>query len=636
MIRASSRTLAGVIMALGLGSHFSAQANDQVILESARNTDTGQAWFNYLTQCTDCGDRREALGQLQLKQYEANGEMQIEGAAVGTAGAGDTALLEKARETNAAQDWYNYLSQCGSCEARGEALGVMQSLQLANNGELNIDAAAIGGQTSGGLAAPSIEANSGDENSLADAALTNGSAKDWYSYLVGCTECSERKTALNAMQQLQYASEGNAFGSDLSWAPGETLETPAADNEFVDAEGIEEDEFSTVDTAETDDELAAEETATDSVAESDQTEAAPEETLAGGDIAFNEPEDDNTADEAFDEADQASHDEATEEATQENEAPSSSPEESLISEINFDDNAPEGDSWELALEISGHSRAVWRVAFSPVAPLLASASGDRTVLLYDLNARDIKHRLTAHQGYVNAIAFSPDGKQLASGGGDRAVIIWDVATGEALRVLQGHAGDINALAWSASGKLLVSGSDDGRVLLWDSASGKRLSEMSETGSDVTALAISPDEETVATAGSTGHVYLFSAANGEQTGKLDSHDGYTFDLAWSVGGEHLSSAGSDGAIRQWRLDGNGNAEVIAQQGQSITGIDFSANGKYLASSSFNGDVTIRDANSYAKIQRIPAYPGSAYSVSMTGDGRFVAAAGGVNFIRVWRR
>jgi WD40 repeat protein len=153
---------------------------------------------------------------------------------------------------------------------------------------------------------------------------------------------------------------------------------------------------------------------------------------------------------------------------------------------------------------------------------------------------------------------------------------------------------------------------------------------------VTALAISPDEKTVATAGSDGHVYLFNTQDGKQTGTLDSHDGYTFDLAWSVDGASLSGAGSDGVIRQWQLGNSNAAEAVAQQSQSITGIDFSANGKYLASSSFNGDVVIRDANSFAKVQRIRAYPGSAYSVSMTGDGRFVAAAGGVNFIRVWRR
>lgn len=699
MIRASSRILTGAFIALGI--QFSAQASDQGLLESARSSDSGQAWFTYLTQCTDCDNRQEALGQLQLKQFESNGQLQIEGAAAGTAGSADTGLLEQARETNAGQDWYNYLSQCGSCEARGEALGALQNLQLEAGGNLALDAVGLSGSGgSGALGQPSIDVNSGDETTLADQAFTNGTAQAWYSYLVGCTECSERNTALNAMQQLQFASNGQAFTSDASWAPGESLivsdETEAQqdfdatgtnDDEDIENAGAE-DGAETVETASADQEASTEEVATDSDPEfsyddasenssadadeladevvaataeatseatneasaaAEQTTAeatAAKENLAGGDIEFSAPAGSeapspeelmaDTADSGFDSEQSFPEENLSEESFPEETFAEQSLTQQTSRGPGFDSNAPEGNSWELALEISGHSRAVWRVAFSPVAPLLASASGDRTVLLYDLNARDVSHRLTAHQGYVNAVSFSPDGKLLASGGGDHAIIIWDVATGAALRILQGHSGDINALAWSASGDLLVSGADDGRVLVWNSETGKRTAEMAETGSDVTSIAISPDEATIAAAGSDGHVYLFDSSNGQQTGQLDSHDGYTFDLAWDVNGKNLTGAGSDGVIRQWTIGGDSAPSNAAEQPEAITGIDFSANGKYIASSSFDGGVVIRDADSFETIQTIPAYPGSAYSVSMTGDGRFVAAAGGLRFIRVWRK
>lgn len=594
MKRAISRILTSLFFVIGINQ--AAQANDGVLLQNAYSQDSGQAWFDYLSQCSDCNARHEALGQLQLKQYLANGGLEIEGAAAGAASAVDTTLLEKARSSNAAQDWYNYLSQCGSCEARGEALGAMQSLQMAANGNLALDATSLSGQAQAtALSQNDIEPLAGDETSLGDNAYSQGTAIAWYSYLVGCQRCEDRRTALNALQALQYGSNGDAFNSNISWVPGETLPTSETDNTELAAE-----EAST----EGEDELTAEETAVEQPAE----EPAPEELLAGGDIQFNEPEDSNNTDIAAEESFAETSD-------------------GMSDEI--------GDSWELALEISGHSRAVWRVAFSPVAPLLASASGDRTVLLYDLNARDIKHRLTAHSGYVNAIAFSPDGKLIASGSGDQSIIIWDVASGQALRTLRGHAGDINALAWSASGDLLVSGADDGRVLAWNSQSGKRIAEMSETGNDVTAIAIAPNEETIVAAGSNGFIYLFDTQSGAQKDQLQTNKGYTFDLAWSTDGQRLTAAGSDGNIRQWQLS-SGNANVVSQSKRAITGIDFSANGNYVTSSSFNGNVTVYDANSFTALQTIAAYPGSAYSVSMTGDGRYLAAAGGVSFIRVWRR
>ena len=610
MIRTPARAVASLVASLFglLFASFVAHANDSSLLDTARNADTGQAWFDYLSQCSECGARREALGELQAKQYAANGSLTIAGAASGVADTGisgssaegskprsggdDNVLLDTARQSGQAQDWVNYLRQCQLCDGRGEALGVLQNLQLQSGGSLGGLSIATGSNGSA-LSSSSVEANSGSEEQLLDNALVEGRAIDWYSYLVGCSDCLERDNALNALQLLQYNANGDAFNSDISWVPGQGLSGEDADAQWAEAD-LNNDEFATLDTAD---------------ADADAQEIAPEDNAA-----------------------------------------ESTPEESLVDEtVAADNNSPEinqvdnggwdqaaGDSWGLALETSGHSRAVWRVAFSPVAPILASASGDRSVIIYDLESRDILHRLEAHSGYVNAIAFSPDGQLIASGAGDRNVIIWDVASGSVQRVLKGHQGDINALAWSASGDLLVSGSDDGRAIVWQSDNGNQISEISEPGADITAIAISPDEINVATAGSDGNIRIYYSQTGNKSRQLASHDGYTFDLAWSVDGKRLTSAGSDGAIRQWDLANGSAAKVVGQHPQAVTSIEFSANGDYLASSSFDGKVTIRNASDFSVQQSIKAYPNSAYSVAMTGDGRFMAASGGVKFIRIWRR
>jgi|GEM_PF-3565033 len=601
MIRTPARLVAS-LLGLILVS-LAAQANDNSLLNTARNADTGQAWFDYLSQCGECSARREALGELQAKQYAANGNLTIAGAATGIdsnlsasssgnkrRGATDSVLLETARQSGQAQDWVNYLRTCQLCNGRGEALGVLQKLQLESGGSLG--GLSIASSTTGGnaLSGAVVAANTGSEDDLLDNALIDGRAIDWYSYLVGCSQCAERDTALNALQLLQYNANGDAFNSDISWVPGQGLSGEDADAQWADAE-IEAAQFATLDTAE---------------ANADAQEIAP--------------------------ADNASPEESLLAETET--APANSPEINSVNETAWDDTA--GDSWGLALETSGHSRAVWRVAFSPAAPILASASGDRSVIIYDLESRDILHRLEAHTGYVNAIAFSPDGKLLASGAGDRNVIIWNVATGTAQKTLKGHQGDINALVWSASGDLVLSGSDDGRAIVWDSSNGAQISQIQEAGADITAIAVSPDETTVATAGSDGNVRLYDSQTGNKQQQLASHDGYTFDLAWSVDGKRLTAAGSDGAIRQWNLAAGGNAKIVGQHPQAVTSIEFSANGDYLASSSFDGKVTIRDASNFSVLQTIKAYPASAYSVAMTGDGRFMAAAGGVKFIRIWRR
>jgi WD40 repeat protein len=56
---------------------------------------------------------------------------------------------------------------------------------------------------------------------------------------------------------------------------------------------------------------------------------------------------------------------------------------------------------------------------------------------------------------------------LASASDEGTVKLWDVATGCGKAALQGDTGRVTSLAISGDGKLLVSGSSKGSAKLWD-------------------------------------------------------------------------------------------------------------------------------------------------------------------------
>ena len=87
--------------------------------------------------------------------------------------------------------------------------------------------------------------------------------------------------------------------------------------------------------------------------------------------------------------------------------------------------------------LSGHTNAVFGVAFVPDGHTLATASDDRTVRLWDLSDRDrprpLGAPLTGHTGPVEGVAFARDGRTLASASDDRTVRLWDLPRHEGFR-----------------------------------------------------------------------------------------------------------------------------------------------------------------------------------------------------------
>jgi WD40 repeat protein len=83
--------------------------------------------------------------------------------------------------------------------------------------------------------------------------------------------------------------------------------------------------------------------------------------------------------------------------------------------------------------LEGHTRRVNDIAISASGQMLASASDDKTVIIWNLQTRKIKYKLTGHSKKVNTVTFSSDNKYAISGSNDGKVIIWDLSTGEIYR-----------------------------------------------------------------------------------------------------------------------------------------------------------------------------------------------------------
>jgi WD40 repeat protein/serine/threonine protein kinase len=269
-------------------------------------------------------------------------------------------------------------------------------------------------------------------------------------------------------------------------------------------------------------------------------------------------------------------------------------------------------------------------AFSPNGKFFVLGGEDRNRLvgvwetaLWD-KANEPLHasRYLTNDFEVGSISFSPDGAIMAlaglsfgpekpSGATNRLGFL-EVGTWRKLNVLEGAgAGPTEkaaaaTAAFSHNGRLLAVGYGDGWVRLWDFKRQRLLKESKEHGRDIYGVSVSfsKDDRWLASIGlGDGDVALLDVADPERAREvlaMKANEGRSWSAIFTPDNRSLVTSGNDGLIRFWNLETLKIALTLEHSLGPAVYINFSQDGKLLASQDGNGIIKLWPAPSFAEI------------------------------------
>jgi WD40 repeat protein len=257
-------------------------------------------------------------------------------------------------------------------------------------------------------------------------------------------------------------------------------------------------------------------------------------------------------------------------------------------------------------------------------------------VLAALASAQLPGEIKGHAGFVHHLAFSPDGNIMATASLDKTVKIWDAKTGKELKTLKGHTDQVYCVAVNNDGSMVASGSRDKSIRLWDVKEAKVLKELKGHTESVESVAFSPDGKLLASGGLDKAVRLWDASDGRELKNLGTHPDSVYCVAWSPDGTLLASAGREGTIKIWDVKAKKELRLLAikDSKDGVVQVVFGADNKTLYAGGFDKFLHVWDVAAGRQIRTLGPMPDNLFGLAISRDGAAVAAAAYDGNVRVW--
>ncbi|MGO9915647.1 MAG: protein kinase domain-containing protein [Isosphaeraceae bacterium] len=323
------------------------------------------------------------------------------------------------------------------------------------------------------------------------------------------------------------------------------------------------------------------------------------------------------------------------------------------------------------LTFKGRQGAIHSLDFSSDGKRLVTIGADKTARVWNLANAGAAIRPLERSGSSLVARFSPDAQLIACADGN-SVRLWDAATGRLVRELSlGEEGRVSSMAFSPTdNRLLAVGyggaASDSHVALVDIDAGVEIARLPGATdlpglkgdadfSAVGALAFSPDGKYLVAGFGAKRLYaggsfpaplkVWEVATRRPIGHLNGHTNFCVALDFSPDGKLLASGSRDGSAILWSTATWKKAQTLQNPDQdTITGgsgrrgtvedLVFSPDGKSLALASYGGTVQLWDVATGKLMETLEGHSSAVSAVAFSPDGRTLASGSNDQTVRLW--
>lgn len=198
--------------------------------------------------------------------------------------------------------------------------------------------------------------------------------------------------------------------------------------------------------------------------------------------------------------------------------------------------------------------------------------------------------LQFHTKAVVSVRYNKEGNLIASASADKKVHIYDSLTGSFLQVLDEHSLGLNDCRW-INNSFLVTCSDDKTIKIWDVEIGKSICTLVGHKSFVYSLSVHPKSDLILSGGFDGKIMLNDFKSGTCCSNFDAHSEVVTSVDFHPDGRQYGSVSYDGILRVWDCYHSSCLASFVSNYTPISYFVYSPNGNYGLVSTLNDQISL---------------------------------------------